>query len=610
MSSVNHSPLTINYLPFENPNTRDAALFVNSLLTAGLTAVCISPGSRSTPLTLAFAAQDKIKIYRHLDERSAGFFALGLAVATDKPVALVCTSGTAAANYFPAVIESHMSQIPLLILTADRPHELRHSGANQTIDQINIFGRHVLWAVDMPIPQTDAPAVALKNVQTTAVRAYAAANGLRKGPVHVNFPFRKPLEPKIKDERLKIEDSQPPIFNLQSLTFATGEPILSRRQQEQLADFINQHERGLIVCGPRCPGGNFPQAVAGLSQMSGYPILADALSGVRFGPHTSGAIVCGGYETYLQTGVDWPEPEVIIRFGAVPTSKWLNAYLRRIRPAHRLHIRESGVWADDSHLTTLFLQANEEQACYQIAQNLIPRLASAWQTAVFETETAVWQTIDTYLSADFADYADFMAVMDTMEMLPANGRLFAGNSLPVRHLDQFARPGRTPIHVYANRGASGIDGNISTALGFGAASHSPLVALLGDITFYHDMNGLLQLKDEGRRMKDEGKTAAARHAPPATIIVLNNNSGGIFHRLPIAQFEPPFTDLFLTPHDLDFAHAARLYDLDFMRVDNRADFRQALGESLYNPVPALIEVVVNGRADHDLRLNLLSKIKD
>jgi len=627
-----------------NPNIDWSQQFVAALTSAGLTAVVISPGSRSTPLTLAFATQDKIKIYRQLDERSAGFFALGLAVATVKPVALVCTSGTAVANYYPAIIEAHMSQVPLLVLTADRPHELRHSGANQTIDQVKIFGDHVLWAVDMPIPQADAPETALRNVMGTAVRAYTTANGLRKGPVHVNFPFRKPLEPtsqEIGDWRLEAKKS--PISNLQSpVSIVHGEAILTRSQQSHLADLINQHERGLIICGPRCPGGNFAQAVTGLSQISGYPILADALSGVRFGLHTNGAVISGGYETYLQpktsevsfdaqTGGQvakpprFDAPDIIIRFGAVPTSKWLNNYLTQTEIPHRIHIRESGVWADDSHLTTLFIQVNAEQSCYQIAQNVIPRLSSDWLNEVHGVETAVWQKIDENLPEE---YTDFRAVMDTVEMMPVNGRLFIGNSSPVRHLDQFSRPSQTPIHVHANRGASGIDGNISTALGFGAASKSPLVAIIGDITFYHDMNGLLPLKAEGRRrrpepaegIKDEGKTKPTENGeqihnsqfnidyslfPPTTFVVLNNNGGGIFRRLPIAEIEPPFTDLFLTPHDLDFEHAAKLYDLDFMRVTNQAEFKQALGDSMYNPVPTLIEVVTNGRSDHIHRQNLI-----
>ena len=209
-NQLHHSPFTIHNSQFKNPNLRWATLFVDGLAQAGLTAVVISPGSRSTPLTLAFHAHPQIETFVHLDERGAGFFGLGMAIASDKPVALVCTSGTAVANYFPAIIEAQMSQVPLLILTGDRPHELRHSGANQTIDQVKLFGDQVLWFVDMSLPEADPPEAALRNVQATAVRAYAAANGLCKGPVHVNFPFRKPLQPtaeEIREWRLESDVS-------------------------------------------------------------------------------------------------------------------------------------------------------------------------------------------------------------------------------------------------------------------------------------------------------------------------------------------------------------------------------------------------------------------
>ena len=594
---IHNSQFTIHNSQFPNPNLFYSQLFVQSLADAGLTAVILSPGSRSTPLALAFAAQKEVAIYRQLDERSAGFFALGLAAATDRPVALVCTSGTAVANYFPAIIEANMSQVPLLVLTADRPHELRHSGANQTIDQVKIFGDHALWAVDMPIPQADAPEVALRHVQTTAVRAYATANGRRKGPVHVNFPFRKPLEP-------ATGNWQPATGNFAAVpNLQSPISILTRSQQQGLTAVINRHERGLIVCGPRCPGGNFPQAVAGLSQISGWPILADPLSGVRFGLHTSGAVISGGYESYMQRPDPFgQEPEVILRFGAVPTSKWLNAYLERIRPAHRLHIRANGVWADDAQQTTLFVEADAEQACYQLAQGVTPRLSSDWLTRVDGVETAVWQKVEE-LAADSADFADFWVVMDVLEGMPPNGRLFVGNSLPVRHLDQFGRPSAKPLQVYGNRGASGIDGNVSTALGFGAAGKSPLVTLLGDITFYHDMNGLLAIANGQSSMVNGQLPMVNGQAsmPNATFVVLNNDGGGIFRRLPIAGFEPEFTDLFLTPHGLDFSHAARLYGLEFARVTDRGGFREAMAASLRDPAPWLIEVMVNGRYDDQRR---------
>ena len=592
-----------------NPNIYWSQLFVDALAQAGLTAVVISPGSRSTPLTLAFDAHPNIEVFLHLDERSAGFFALGMALAKDAPVALVCTSGTAVTNYFPALTEAFMSHIPLLVLTADRPPELRHSGANQTIDQVKIYGDQVLWSVDAPLPEKDAPAVVLRHLQTLAARAYATANGLRKGPVHVNFPFRKPLEPEMLNAERGMMNESPPIHH-SSFTIQHGTLAPTRAQLNDLADAINRHERGLIVCGPRCPGGNFPAAVAGFSQISGYPILADPLSGVRWGRHVNGTAVSGAYETYLQQDPGWPEPEVIIRFGAVPTSKWLNNYLGRINPAQRIHVRENGVWADDSHLTTTFLRVNEELFCYELAHQITPRMQTGWTKRVMATETAVWRTLDQHL---YAPYFDASAIADTVAALPDNTNLFAGNSLAVRHVDQFARPSTQHLHLYGNRGASGIDGNTSTALGIAAASKQPTVALLGDITFYHDLNGLLMLKDEGRRMKDE---TAVHHSPftihhspfpPVTIVLLNNNGGGIFHRLPVRAIEPPFTDLFITPHGLDFSGVIQMYGLAHIRPQSRAEFQASLRESIRSSTPTVIELQTDGSED-DVRRRELNEI--
>ena len=439
-----------------NPNILYARLFVNSLVTAGLKSVVISPGSRSTPLTLAFEAHPQIKTFLHIDERGAGFYALGMALASEKPVALVCTSGTAVSNYLPAIVEAQMSQVPLLILTGDRPHELRHSGANQTIDQVKIFGDQVLWSVDMPIPQADAPEIALRHVQTTAVRAYTTANGLRKGPVHVNFPFRKPLEPaaeEIRDWRLETKSTST-ISSLQSpVSIGILTPL--NEQLNWLTAVLTQHPRGLIICGPRCPGGDFPAVVTTLSKQTGYPLLADPLSGMRFfnrrvrgerrdfeegqqsvkSAKSVDSFLISGYETFMQQNIGWPEPEVIVRFGQVPTSKWLNAYLDKINPAIRLHIRENGVWADDSQRTTHFWQLNETAVC----QTLTTRLQNhqpdpAWQQTIRATEQATWDTLQAQLAQHWFDGA---AIATLLEMLAEDANLLIGNSLPVRHLDQY-----------------------------------------------------------------------------------------------------------------------------------------------------------------------------
>ncbi|MBX3012201.1 MAG: 2-succinyl-5-enolpyruvyl-6-hydroxy-3-cyclohexene-1-carboxylic-acid synthase [Caldilineaceae bacterium] len=569
-----------------NPNLQWADLFVSELAACGLPAVCIAPGSRSTPLTLAFARQPAIKSYLLLDERSAAFFALGLALATNRPVALVCTSGTAAAEFHAAIIEAYQSQVPLLILTADRPHEVRYSGANQTIDQVKMYGDHVLWSFDLSVPQANAPALTIRALKTLASRAYGMADGVVKGPVHLNFPFRQPLEPATPPLPAA------PILVQPTVRIERGVVAPMPQQVAALATIINQSERGLIVCGPGCPGGAFPAQVAAFAQASGYPLIADPLSGIRFGPAVTSGLVLGGYESYLQGGqAPWERPDVVIRFGAVPTGKWINSYLSNSDPAHLIHIRENGVWADDSHLVTYFLQADPATVCAQVTAELAPRPLSAWAEAIQGTEATCQQVSHAYCQEHFFDGAVVAAVVAA---LPAGARLMIGNSLPVRHLDQLGTPTARALTVYGNRGASGIDGVTSTALGIAATSNAPLVLLTGDVAFYHDMNGLLAIKQQG--------------LTNVTIVLLNNNGGSIFRRLPIAKFEPEFTPFFLTPHDLDFSHVAQLYGLHHLRASDPETFRAALQQSLDGQTPTLLEVQTDGAADYDQQQALTQQL--
>ncbi len=556
----------------ENPNMVWASIFVDELVRGGLAAVCIAPGSRSTPLALAFHANSTIRIFQHLDERSAAFFALGMALAEDKPVALVCTSGTAVANFHPAVIEAQMSQVPLLVLTADRPHELRYSGANQTIDQVKMFGDHVLWSVDVALPQADAPPAALRSLRTLAARALARSSGIVKGPVHLNFPFRKPLEPTGEHSlpvTTKGHIDQRPYTKIE---YGIIQP--TPEQLSFLADAISAQQRGLIICGPRCPAGDFSMAVTQLAAAAGYPILADPLSGVRFGPQVNTDLVLGGYETFLQgPQLSWPKAEIVIRFGSVPTSKWLNNYLNHIEPVHHIHIRDNGVWADQDHLTSHFLQVNSSQ----LSHHLIPRISrspsSSWMQQWLKLEALNWQTVANSMNEVWFDGSVVAALLD---LLPPETRLFVGNSLAIRHVEQFGRPQEKILPLYGNRGASGIDGNISTGLGIAAATNDPTVILVGDITFYHDSNGLLALKQLG--------------LDKVIIVLINNNGGGIFHRLPVARFEPPFKELFLTPHNLDFAPIAAMYGLDHQIAADHASFIAIFKKALAAESASVIEI--------------------
>lgn len=568
-----------------NANLQVSQLFVDELARSGLREVCIAPGSRSTPLTLAFYNQPGIKVFMHLDERSAAFFALGLALANDRPVALVCTSGSAAANFFPAVVEARMARVPLLVLTADRPPELRGSGANQTIDQIKLYGDQVLLSADLPVPDQNTPELTLRHVRTLAARAFATANGLEKGPVHLNFPFRKPLEP-VPGEPMPVagEPDRPPLAVIEH-----GLLLPTPEQLERLAGMITAQPHGIIVCGPRTPGGRFPEALVRLAQVAGYPILADPLSGLRYGPHTASGHVLGAQDALLSAGnAPWDQPGLVLRFGVVPTSAGLCSYLARSKPVHRILVAEHGGWSDDDHTTTWLLQAEPESVCNRLVERLAGRDTHrdpTWLGQFQAVEAAAWERMQAKMDAE--PLFDASALIQGLEALPEGGRLFVGNSLSVRHLDQFARPGLRRLEVYGSRGASGIDGNVSTALGLAAADPGrPALAVMGDLTFYHDLNGL---------------QACSRHNLNVTFLVLNNNGGGIFQRLPVQHLDPPFTEAFITPHGLTFAPAAGLYGLDYHLVNTRAELAAVLQQRFLPSAgmqrSALIEVPCSIQSD-------------
>lgn len=582
------------FQPAANPNLVYCETVVDALACAGLRAVCIAPGSRSTPLTLAFDAHPDVNVYLHLDERCASFFALGMAQASGLPVAIVCTSGTAALQFHAAVVEAQMAGVALLVLTSDRPPELRHSGANQTIDQVKMYGDHVLWAVDAALPEENAPDVALRNLRTLAARAFAIADGQRKGPVHINLPFRKPLEPP-PPYRPRFESGQP-VHIRHGVRKATTEQV------DELAALIAAHERGWIVCGPLSgsPPCTYVHAVEKLARCTGYPIFADPLSGFRFGPQVGSGRVVGSYEGFLQTPPGFDPPQVVIRFGAVPTSKYLNDYLDRTAPPHQVHVRNSGVWADDSHRVRYFLLADEADLCLRLSERR-PRAMGRWGEAVLAADKEWGSRQEQFLRENWFDAS---AVSAVLHALPNRANLFAGNSLPVRHLDQFGLPCQKEIHVFGNRGASGIDGVVSSALGVAAAEpETPMLLLIGDVSFYHDLNGLLAVRRHG--------------LDNVTIVLLHNDGGGVFRRLPIAQDHAQFEKLFLTPHGLDFAPAAEMYGLDYVRIcaeersnRGRKALDRALAASLDNGGAAIIQIDTDGAGDEKLRRELVQIHRD
>ena len=573
-----------------NRNTIWSGIFVGELKKLGLDSVCIAPGSRSTPLAVAFA-ESGIKIHVHSDERSASYFALGLARASRKPVALLCTSGTAAANFFPAIVEANYSEVPLIVLTADRPAEMRESGANQTIDQLKIFGDHVRWFVDVPAPEANFSKHLFRYLQTLAARAYETSQSPLPGAVHLNFQFRKPLEPIDVPTDIPSWMDSSILSALESapaqLTFSRPKLFPTAEQTNFLAEKISSSPRGLIVCGPRCPEGNFPARLTKLAAKLGYPILADSLSGLRFGEHVNENII-GGYDTFLPTHL---HPQIILRFGDVPTSNALCDYLDSLDGVPQIYISEIERWHDDRFRVTHSMWCDPTLLCEELCKSnwQFDLRGTKWLHAWENLEEKVWSEVEA-LKTESAFEGGILS--DVLSQLPAGNGLYVANSLPIRHLDQFGKPDKKNIRAFANRGASGIDGTLSSALG--AAAHLPgLVFVTGDTSFYHDMNGLLAISRCGIR---------------ATIIVINNDGGGIFQRLPISNFEPPFKDLFLASHGLTFEHAAKLYGIDYVRIE-RKSLAPALKKSLASDKSAIIEIPSDSEKFEQLRKELGRQIK-
>ena len=567
-----------------NASTVYANTFIDALVAAGLKRVCVAPGSRHTPLVLALARhRADIEVYSHLDERCAAFFALGLAIASGEPAAVVCTSGSAAANFFPAIIDAHQSRLPLIVLTGDRPHELRGSGANQTIDQVKLFGDTVDLFVDAPLPQADPPTLVLRHMRSLAARAFAAAK-YGSGVVHINFPFRKPFEP-AADDSMAIDRSPPTLF---SPPQSPGSADLAALLSDDLLS-----RRGIIYCGHgACRSQAEREALLPwaqrLSDVTGFPILAEFTSNMR--SHET----VGAYESFLpapEAGIT--QAEVLIRLGAPPLSRAMQDFLAEAKLAYHLYCSRAGEWADDSHSVTHQLTIDPASASASDWDGIPPAPAMDWRERLREIEARARRVIAAEIAA--GPYFDGAALYDVVDLMPLDSTLFAGNSLPVRQLDQFGGAAGGPFFAWANRGASGIDGNVSTALGIGAARKGKaLVAVLGDITLYHDMNGLL---------------AIHRCGVPVTIVLLNNGGGGIFHRLPVSQFEPHFSDYFITPHGLDFSHAAALYGLEYARADVRASFRTAFSRSVGGTRSTLIEVRTDARADLQRRAQVMAKVR-
>lgn len=574
-------------IDFTNTNSVWASILAETLKRLGLTTAVICPGSRSTPLAIAFAQADGVDAIPVLDERSASFFALGIAQQSRKPVALVCTSGTAGANFYPAVIEARESRVPLLVLTADRPPELRDCHSGQTIDQLKLFGTYPNWQAELALPFVEMGR--LSYLRQTTAHAWERSLYPVPGPVHLNIPFRDPLAP-LPDATCydsKVSQFEPEDFFAGIAThipFPTATSLLPTSLIQQW----QQCDKGVIIAGlaqPQLPR-QYCDAIAQLSKTLKWPVLAEGLSPVRNYAHLNPYLI-STYDLVLRNHqAQQLAPEIVIQLGELPTSKELRTWLDATQP-RRWVIDPCHHNLDPLHGKTTHLRLSVEhlaQACPAEPKSSTPYL-QLWCAAEAKVRLSVDQTMAT-MNQLFEGKAAWLL----SSTLPSSTPIFIANSMPVRDVEFFWAPNNCAVRPFFNRGANGIDGTLSTALGMAHRNQSS-VMLTGDLALLHDTNGFLL------RNKFVGHL---------TIVLINNNGGGIFEMLPIAKFEPPFEEFFATPQDINFAQMCATYNLEHELITSWEHLKQRL-----NPLPEkgirVLELRTNRKADAKWRQENLGK---
>ena len=582
--------------------TTSVALFsaralVDELARGAVAHVCIAPGSRSTALALAVAERKDLVSHVVTDERSLAFFALGIARATASPVAIICTSGTAVANLLPAVVESALGGGALVLLTADRPPELRDCASPQTIDQVGIFGSHVSWSADVPILETTETSARV--LRSLAARAVATATAGRGAPVHLNVPLREPF----------TDDSFPLRTAFDIAARADGRPYtqivrassLSRPQCEAIAERLRDAQRGVIVCaGPGQPAA----AVAELARVLCWPVLADPLAGMRFGSHDRSQVVDACEPLLRDDGLRARlRPDCILRFGLTPAPRSIQRWMEEAWPGEHIVVADAGKrdWPDPVRAASTVVRTDAAGFCREITAALRAapsaiRANHAWLQQWLSMSAAARAALDRGLAAESRLF-DGIVLRSVVAALPDGATLVVGNSMPVRDADTFLASDDRALRVLANRGASGIDGVLSTALGVAAASDGPTALVVGDLSFLHDSAALV---------------LAARERISLLVVVVNNDGGGIFSYLPLHETlvaragDAPgrdgasdvFERFFTTPHAADLEKLAAVTGGFFARVVARATLEDSIRAGLEASArgPAVVEVVCDREA--------------
>ncbi|CAM3249523.1 2-succinyl-5-enolpyruvyl-6-hydroxy-3-cyclohexene-1-carboxylic-acid synthase [Filibacter tadaridae] len=551
--------------------------FTATLMNAGVKAAVVSPGSRSTPLAYAFASTEKLDVYMQTDERSAAFFALGLAKASGEPVALLCTSGTAASNYHPAITEARYARIPLVVITADRPHELREVGAPQAIDQIRMYGNHVKYSVDLPLAEGTATFANFIDRQVS--RALSVATTAPNGPVHLNVPFREPL-------LIDFDKATPTTTFIKRFTAVS---TLNHSTAQLITDLLSDAGNGFIIAG-EMPVGLNKEAFWKFAKALNWPVLCDPLSNLRSEvPDSCSSLCIDQYDAILKSEqfANKIHPQTVIRFGAQPVSKPLTLFLMKVCPQTMIAVDESPEFRDSIGVVTHHVQAPVEAVLSLNVQKPLSSYTQQWCAANDRASTIM----DTY-TGDVGGEGIFAKLL--FEHLQDGGDLVSGSSMPIRDVDTFFRKTGRNVTIFANRGANGIDGVVSTAFGIQFARKRPTWLLIGDLSFLHDINGFI---------------VSRFHKTDLTIIIMNNDGGGIFSHLSQAQTNLHFEQLFGTPTGLTFEHIAAMYDAQYAKVNTPNQFSEELGREKNKPI-RIIEVFTDRQVNVKAHRNLWAQITE
>jgi len=564
-------------------------VFIDQLVECGVKYACVSPGSRNTSITYSISQNQNIKSFVIVDERSSGFFALGLAKKNNTPVLLVTTSGTATAELYPAIIEAYQNRVPLIIATADRPEYLKNSGANQTINQENLYKNHIRFFYDAGLPTLKVNAI--KQFKKNILDAYKICSNDNVGPVHFNLPFEKPLEPNsfnaVADEQI-IKSALPESFSI-----TLNKKSIPEKSIEQLNALLKKNCCGLITVGPGSFSEKFAASIENFSAKFALPIFADASSGLSFKQNRITNLITN-FEAIIRSENinNIFSPKINIHFGRTVTSNKLEDFLSRAN-CKRFIVNQFGDMFDSSK-KSIVIKSNEETFLERYTKSSFDFRDKALQSLNklkqidFEVEKIKFSSL---ISSDKLNEPAIL--LKIIEAIPPNSNLMISNSVPIRDLDFFSSSVSKNINVYQNRGASGIDGVTSTALGICSQSKYPTYLVIGDLSYYYDLNSLL---------------IAKQYKIPLIIILINNNGGAIFRFLPISDYKNVFEKYFLTPTNLSFKKITEAFEIDYKELKSYKDILNHLKVSNIRKTTAVYEIKTNSEYSLNIRKKYWKKV--